>query len=103
MQVREEHQHVELPSEPQPHLGAISWHRAAGRAETGVTLKAARLDKHAIISPGAETFSHIILSFLSDETTLSYISAPFLHLHSGYAAKIISRSAEAIFLKMSTY
>lgn len=35
VQDREEQQDVELPSEPQPHLGAISWHGAATSAETG--------------------------------------------------------------------
>lgn len=95
MQDREEHQHVELPSEPQPHLGAGTG--------TGLMLKAARLDKHGVISPGGETFSHITPSFLSDEATPSCVSAPFLCLHSGYAVKMVSKNMEAIFLKMSMY
>lgn len=103
VQDREEHQLVELPSEPRPHLGVISWHGAAAGTETELMLKAARLDKHGVISPGGETFGHITSSFLSDETTPSCVSAPFLCLHSSYAAKIVSKNTEAIFLKMSMY
>lgn len=102
MQDREEHQHAEMPSEPQPHLDTISRHAAAGSTEIGVMLKAARLDKHGVISPGGETFSHSIPSFLSDETTLSCVSAPFPLLHSGYATKIMfPRVQRQFFLEMS--
>lgn len=104
MQDREEHQHAEMPSEPQPHLDTISLHAAAGSTEIGVMLKAARLDKHRVISPGGETFSHSIPSFFSDETTLSCVSAPFPLLHSGYATKIMFPRVQRQFsLEMFVY
>lgn len=60
-------------------------------------LKAVRLDKHGVIPPARETFIHIIPSVLSDETTLSCVSAPFPIVHCGYATKIMFSSVQCQF------